>query len=40
MRHRLTKEERLRGTKKALKNPRTPKQLLPSLRRTLKKLGD
>jgi hypothetical protein len=38
MKHRLTKEERLKGVRKALKNPRTPKQFLPGLRKMLKKL--
>jgi hypothetical protein len=38
MRHRFTKAERLEGTRKALKNPRTPKQLLPGLRKVLRKL--
>lgn len=39
MRHRLTKEERLRGTRKALKNPRTPKNFLKGLKKQLRKLG-
>ena len=38
MRHRLTKAERLKGTQKALRNPRTPRQFLPGLRKQLKKL--
>lgn len=38
MRHTLTREEQIRGTIKALKNPKTPKQFLPSLRDRLKQL--
>lgn len=38
MRHKLTKAEMLKGTRKALANHRTPKQLLASLRKRLRKL--
>ena len=37
-RHKLTKEQTIRGLKKALANPRTPKQFKPSMRERLKKL--
>lgn len=38
MRHRLTKAEMLRGTRKALRNPRTPKAFLKGLKKRLKQL--
>jgi len=38
MRHKLTIEEQIRGTRKALANPNTPKQFLPSLRDRLHQL--
>lgn len=38
MRHKLTIEEQIRGTLKALANRKTPKQFLPSLRERLKQL--
>jgi hypothetical protein len=38
-RHKLTREEQIRGIRKALKNPRTPNQFRPALKRRLKKLG-
>lgn len=37
-RHKLNAEEQIRGLKKALANPKTPKQFLPSLRERLAKL--
>jgi hypothetical protein len=37
-RHTLTLEEQIRGTRKALENPKTPKQFLPSLRVRLEQL--
>jgi hypothetical protein len=37
-RHQLTREEQITGTRKALANPKTPKQFLPSLRERLKQL--
>jgi hypothetical protein len=38
MRHKLTLEEQIRGTRNALANPKTPKQFLPSLKERLKQL--
>lgn len=38
MRHKLTKAEQIRGIKKALANPRTPKQLKEPLRKRLREL--
>jgi len=38
VKHKLTLEEQIRGTRKALANPKTPKQFLPSLRKRLKQL--
>jgi len=38
MRHKLTKEEMLKGTRKALANPRTPTRLKPSLKKRLRQL--
>lgn len=38
MRHQFTKEQRLRGVRKALENPRTPKAFIPGLKKQLKKL--
>ncbi len=38
MRHKLTTEQRVKGLRKAIANPKTPKQLIPSLRKTLDKL--
>ena len=37
-RHRFTREEQIRGMEKALKSRRTPRQLLPALRKRLAKL--
>jgi hypothetical protein len=37
-RHVLNTEEQIRGIEKALANPKTPKQFLPSLRERLAKL--
>jgi hypothetical protein len=37
-RHKLTVDEQIKGTRKALDNPNTPKQFLPSLRDRLKQL--
>lgn len=37
-RHNLSKEEQIRGLKKVLANPRTPKQFKPSMRKRLAKL--
>lgn len=37
-RHKLTIEEQIAGTRKALANPKTPKQFLPSLRDRLESL--
>lgn len=38
MRHKLSTAEQIRGLKKALANPRTPKVLQPSMRKRLEKL--
>jgi hypothetical protein len=38
MRHKLTKAEQLRGLRKALKNPRTPRHFLPSMKKRLAQL--
>jgi hypothetical protein len=38
MRHKLTKEEMIRGARNALKNPRTPKHLKPYLKKRLRNL--
>jgi hypothetical protein len=38
MRHRLTKAEMLKGTRKALANPRTPRQFVKALRKRLRQL--
>lgn len=37
-RHKLSKEQTIRGLEKALANPRTPKQFLPSMKKRLAKL--
>jgi len=37
-RHKLTHEEQLRGTRKALANPKTPKHLRPYLEKRLRQL--
>jgi hypothetical protein len=37
-RHKLTKEQQIRGLKKAIASPRTPKQFKPFLRTRLAKL--
>ena len=37
-RHKLTKEQSIRGLRKALANPKTPKQFRPSLKKRLAKL--
>jgi len=37
-RHKLTLEEQIRGCEKALANPKTPKQFLPSTRLRLEQL--
>jgi len=39
-RHKLSKEEQIRGLEKALANPKTPKQFLPSMRERLKQLQE
>ncbi len=36
---RIPKTAQIRGIRKALKNPRTPKQFKPALRKRLQKLG-
>jgi hypothetical protein len=38
-RHRLTDKEKVRGIKKALKNPRTPKQFRAPMKRYLKRIS-
>ena len=38
MRHKLSIAEQIRGLKKALANPRTPKALRPSMRKRLEEL--
>jgi hypothetical protein len=38
MKHRLTKAEMIRGTRRALANPRTPKNFRKSLRARLRQL--
>jgi len=38
VRHKLTRDQQIRGIEKALKNPRTPKQFLPGMRKRLAKL--
>jgi hypothetical protein len=38
-RHKLSAAETLRGLKKALANPKTPKQFLKSLRTRIKRLS-
>lgn len=38
MRHKLTVEEQIRGLKKAIANPKTPKGFLPGMRKRLEKL--
>lgn len=37
-RHRLTREERIRGIRAALRSPRTPRHLKRALRRVLARL--
>lgn len=37
-RHKLTRQERIRGLKKAIANPRTPKALKEGARKALRKL--
>jgi hypothetical protein len=37
-RHKLSVQEQIRGTRKALANPKTPKQFLPSLKKRLSQL--
>jgi hypothetical protein len=37
-RHALSRDEQIRGTEKALANPKTPKQLRPSLQKRLDEL--
>jgi hypothetical protein len=39
-RHKLTLEEQIRGLRKALANPKTPKQFLKSLRARLEQLEE
>jgi len=39
MRHKLTRGQQIKGCRKALANPKTPKQFLPGLKKRLKKLG-
>jgi len=38
MARKFTKEQQIKGLRKALKNPRTPKAFLPSMRKRLAKL--
>lgn len=38
MARRFTKAQRIAGLRKALKNPRTPKQFLPSMKKRLAQL--
>lgn len=38
MRHRLTKAEMLRGTRRALANPRTPRNFIKGLKKRLRQL--
>jgi hypothetical protein len=38
MRHKLTRDEQIRGIRKALRNPRTPKGFLLALKKRLAKL--
>jgi hypothetical protein len=38
VRHTLTKREQIDGLRKALANPKTPKQFLPSLKKRLETL--
>jgi hypothetical protein len=37
-RHKLTREEQIRGLKKALANPKTPKAFRPGMEKRLRKL--
>jgi hypothetical protein len=37
-RHKLTKAQKIRGLEKALKNRKTPKQFIPSMKKRLAKL--
>lgn len=37
-RHKLTKEQQVKGLRKALQNPRTPKQFLAGMKKRLEKL--
>lgn len=39
MRHKLTKEQQVRGLRKALANKRTPKQFRAGMKKRLAKLG-
>jgi hypothetical protein len=39
-RHKLTREQRLRGLRKALASPKTPKQFKASLRKQIAKLSE
>jgi hypothetical protein len=38
MRNRLTKAQQIKGLRKALNNPRTPKAFIPSMKKRLAKL--
>jgi len=38
MPRKFTKEQTIRGLRKAIKNPRTPKQFIPSMKKRLAKL--
>jgi hypothetical protein len=38
MARRFSKEQQIKGLRKALKNPKTPKAFLPSMRKRLAKL--
>lgn len=40
MRHKLTKEEQVKGLRKALKNPKTPKAFRAGMKKRLAKLED
>lgn len=39
-RHTLSIEEKIRGLEKAIANPKTPKQFLPSMKERLKQLQE
>jgi len=39
-RHKLSRESQIKGLRKALRNPRTPRQFLASMRKRLRKLAE